>query len=76
MNSAVRSIFNEIFSKKEVCGSCEQCTRPTGNTPQSQKCASKKKKKEKKTQMQDAAFSSVPKRVHKIRLDITYFDEN
>ena len=36
----------------------------------------KKKKKEKKTQMQDAAFSSVPKRVHKIRLDITYFDEN
>ena len=49
----------KVLLKKEVCGSRKQCTGPTGNTPQPQNAHLKKNK----TQMQDAAFSSVPKRV-------------
>ena len=30
VNSVVWPIFNEIFGEKEICGSREQCTRPTG----------------------------------------------
>ena len=31
MNSAVGPIFNEKIADSEVCGSCEQCTRPNDN---------------------------------------------
>ena len=30
VNSAMWPIFNESFGKKEICGSREQCTGPTG----------------------------------------------
>ena len=32
VNSAVRPIFNKKVTEKEVCGSREQCTGPTGVT--------------------------------------------
>ena len=38
----------KVLLKKEVCGSCEQCTGPTDTTVSHVKCASKKKKKKKK----------------------------
>ena len=54
----------KVLLKKEICGSRKQCTGPTENTPQPQNAHLKNKnKKKKKTQMQDTAFSSVPKRV-------------
>ena len=35
VNSVVGHIFNESFSRKEVCGSREQCMRPTQNAKRS-----------------------------------------
>ena len=66
MNSTVGPIFNESFIEKEVCGSCDQCTRPIGKAPQPQKRASQKKKKKKKKEEEgnvdaDVPISSVPK---------------
>ena len=45
VNSVMWLIFNESFVKKKVCGSCEQCTEPTGKPPQPQNVLLKKKKK-------------------------------
>ena len=73
MNGAVRPFFNESFGKKEVCESCEQCMGSTGNTPQPQNAHLKKKKRRKKTQTQNAAFSSIPKWVLELMiLGLTY----
>ena len=49
--------------KKEVCGSCEQCTRPTERALALLKRVSPKKnrkKKKGKTQTQDGAFLHYP----------------
>ena len=48
MNSTVGPIFNENFVEKEVCGSCEQCARPTGT-----QLTLFSKKKKKKLEMLD-----------------------
>ena len=53
-------IFNESLLKKEVCGSHKQYGNPL-ETHHSHRMRILKKKK--KTQTQDAAFSSVPKQV-------------
>ena len=55
MNSVVRPIFNEIFVKKEVCGSREQCTRPTEQyilSLERLKRMHQKRKRKRKTQTQ------------------------
>ena len=44
VNSVVRPILMKVLLKKEVCGSCEQCMRPTEQCPEPEKRASKKKK--------------------------------
>ena len=45
MNNAVRPIFNEVFAKKEVCGSREHYMRPNEKAQILLKCASQKNKK-------------------------------
>ena len=42
----------EVLLKKEVCGSIEQCTRPTGISQKLLKHVSQKKKEKKKKEMQ------------------------
>ena len=39
MNNAVGPIFNESLIKNEICGSNEQCMRPTHKMPDAQTLA-------------------------------------
>ena len=74
MNTTVGPIFNKNFAEKVVCGSHEQCTRPTKqciitwNT-----LLIKKKKKTAKTQTLAAVSKRVPNQ-HLLVCDYMYWD--